>query len=295
MANPFQRVMRLLLTGSVHVWGMVAVAEQSRPATEKKSPTDEGSQVGEKDAQAADLRLLTKTAGTYTIKLGEKREQTAELNEKPVFRWNNSIAGTKDAALFLWMAEGRPVAAATMLWRPELGMFHEFQSLAEGPLHAERAGKRVWDVSQSGIRWEAVPGARPPDSSAVKRLTHMKELAGRFGAEVIKGPPAYPEDSIWQLRLMVTPVARYGGRGQAVRDGAVFAFCQDTDPEILLLLEEREEGKDTAWYFAFAPMTGWWAKARLAKATVWSQPRLHPGTDPKRPYFVVGPVPRIDE
>lgn len=80
-----------------------------------------------------------------------------------------------------------------------------------------------------------------------------------------------------------------------MRDGAVFAFCQDTDLEVLLLIEERGEGKKDAWHFAFAPMTGWAAKAWRARATVSSQSRLHPGTDPKQPYFVVGPVPRIDE
>lgn len=289
-------MMRLLLAGSIHVGaarGTSTNAEESKPATGQKSQAEDNSQTVDKRAE--ELALLVRTARTYTIKRGGTGEQIAALNEKPVFRWNNSIAGTKDAALFLWMADGRPVVAATMLWRPERGMFHEFQSLATEPLHGEQAGMRVWDVSKAGIRWAVVSDTPPPDASAVKRLIQMKALAGQFGAEVVKGPPAYPEDSVWQLRLLVNPVARYGGRGEAVTDGAVFAFCQDTDPEVLLLLEMRGDGEKVAWHFAFAPMTGWSAKAWRAKTTVWSQPRLHPGTDPKQPYFVVGPVPRIDQ
>lgn len=296
MIIPPRWMMRQLLAGSIHVAaarGTNADAEESKPAAGKKSQAQDNSQTVEKRAE--ELALLVRTARTYSIKLGETGEQIAELNEKPVFRWNNSVAGTKDAALFLWMADGRPVVAATMLWRPERGMFHEFQSLATEPLHGEQAGTRVWDVSKAGIRWAAVPGAPPPDAGAVKRLIQMKTLAEQFRAEVVKGPPAYPEDSVWQLRLMVNPVARYGGRDEAVRDGAVFAFCQDTDPEVLLLLEMRGEGEKAAWHFAFAPMTGWSAKAWRAKTMVWSQPRLHPGTDPRQPYFVVGPVPRIDQ
>jgi hypothetical protein len=38
-------------------------------------------------------------------------------------------------------------------------------------------------------------------------------IDGSDRRDVIKGPPAYPDGSIWQLRLLVTPVVRYGGRG----------------------------------------------------------------------------------
>jgi hypothetical protein len=63
-------------------------------------------------------------------------------------------------------------------------------------------------------------------------------------------------------------------------DGAIFAFVQDTDPEVLLILENRAHGDGTRWEFAIAPMNGWpliaWHKARK----FWSVERRHPAHDP---------------
>jgi hypothetical protein len=280
---------RLLAVVTVIVWlPTVAVAEDPKAADARDAFNGESAQSSQD--RADELALLVATAGRYRIKLDGGR--VAELNREPAFRWNNSIAGTKDAALFLWMAEGRPVVACTILWRPELGMFHEFQSLGPGPLEAERAGEKTWEVSQPGIKLAPVAGAPQPESNAVKRLNQMKMIAGQFSAEVVKGLPAYPEGSVWQLRLLPKPIARYGGPEHAVRDGAVFAFCQDTDPEVLLILECRGAGQAAAWNFAMAPMTGWSATGRHKDSVVWSQQRLHPATDAKQPYFVVGPVAR---
>ncbi|MGE5193539.1 MAG: hypothetical protein ACM3U2_13680, partial [Deltaproteobacteria bacterium] len=202
----------------------IAVAEDRESPGSPDSPGGASSQSSQE--RADELALLAKTAASYTVKLDGNRP--AEFDREPAFRWNNLIAGTKDAALFLWMADGRPAVACTILWRPELGMFHEFQSLALQPLQAERAGKKEWEVSQPGIRFAPVAGAPQPESTAARRLNQMKKLAGQFSAEVVKGPPAYPEGSVWQLRLLPKPVARYGGSQHPARDGAVFAFCQDT-------------------------------------------------------------------
>src|SRR5690349_7459090 len=115
MSNRIRRVIRLLLAGSVYAavaGGAIAIAEDSKAPREEKPAT--GKSLPSSESRAEELALLSRTARSYTMKLGKGGKRTAELNEKPVFRWNNAIAGTKDAALFLWMSEGRPVVAATM-------------------------------------------------------------------------------------------------------------------------------------------------------------------------------------
>lgn len=288
MAAPWQRSILCAVTAFFALLCNSIIGDEPAATIERRDDTAEV-----REQRAADLALLVKTADKYEIILSD--EWPAKLNRQPSLRWNNAIAGTKDAALFLWMANDRPAVAGTMLWRPELGMFHEFQSLAEEGLEARCAGKTVWQVFKPGVRFAQVPDAPQPAVTSSKRLSQIKTIASKFGAEVVKGPPAYPDNSVWQLRLMPNPVARYGSEGKDVHDGVVFAFCQDTDPEVLLLIEARGGARELAWQFAFAPMTGWSAKAWNGKTTVWSQERLHPGTDPKLPYFVVGPVPKDNE
>ncbi|MGH7138591.1 MAG: hypothetical protein ACREHD_22830 [Pirellulales bacterium] len=56
---------------------------------------------------------------------------------------------------------------------------------------------------------------------------------------------------------MTQPIFRDGDPETEVVDGAIFAFAQATDPE-LLLLEARAE-KDR-------PLTWWWAAGRMSMA-----------------------------
>jgi hypothetical protein len=261
-------------------------SEQTKTVPEQASP--------QKQQRADDLALLTKVAAGYTLKLD--KGPTAELNREPAFRWSNSVAGTigrevKDAALFFWMADERPVAIGTIVWYSEIGLYHEFQSLAFESLTAERNGEKVWEPAQPGIAFAPLPNAPEPAASEANRLIQMKSLAGRFRAEVIKGLPSFPEGSVWQLRLLPKPLLRYGSPKHLARDGAVFAFCQDSDPDVFLMLEVRGHDSDLTWHYAMGPLTSREAKGWYDDQPVWSIPLRRPPSDPKRPYFVAGPFP----
>jgi hypothetical protein len=239
--------------------------------------------------RADDLKRLTKIAAGYTLKL--EKGGPAEMRHEPAFRWSNPPAATKDAAVFFWMADDRPVAIGTMIWYPKVGFVHEFQSLALEPLTAERGGEKVWKPATPGIEFTPLADAPRPEATEAKRLIQMKTLAARFRTEVVKGPPAFPEGSVWQLRLLPKPLIRYGSPDRLARDGALFAYCQDTDPDVFLLLEVRGDGNDAAWHYAMGPMTGWEATGWCGEKLVWSQKHLNGASDPKLPYFVTGPFP----
>ena len=53
-----------------------------------------------------------------------------------------------------------------------------------------------------------------------------------------------------RLRMLTTPIARYGKAGGTVEDGALFAFVEGTDPEVFLLIEARAGEKGPAWHYA---------------------------------------------
>ncbi len=54
----------------------------------------------------------------------------------------------------------------------------------------------------------------------------------------------------WDLRLLTTPLVEYQQTSEEILGGGLFAFVgYSTDPEILLLLEARQELSGPVWYF----------------------------------------------
>lgn len=235
------------------------------------------------------LAWLTNQASSYRIRLADNR--TADFTKQPLIRFTKVLSEVDDAAMFVWLSNGRPVVAETMLVQRTLGLYHEFQSLATEPLTAERSGKTVWKPQQAGVTFARIPDSDRPAESPVRRLTQMKTLAERFRAQAIKGPPFYAEGSVYHLRLLPQPMLRYRDPQHPELEGALFAFCQDTDPEAMLLVENRVRDGQPGWEFAFAAMTGWSVQAFDQDEPVWSIERQHPAKDPELTYFVAGPYP----
>ena len=55
-----------------------------------------------------------------------------------------------------------------------------------------------------------------------------------------------------------------------VVDGAVFAFAQGTDPELLVLLEARRSGESLAWHYAFGSATLFLLEGYVDETQVWT-------------------------
>lgn len=235
------------------------------------------------------LADYVRQAREYRISFADRSQ--ASFSERPLIRFTKVLSEVEDAAMFVWLSNGRPVVAETMLVQRTLGLYHEFQSLATEPLTAERGGETVWKPQQAGITFTRISDSDPPANSPARRFTQMKSLAERFRAQAIKGPPFYAEGSVYHLRLLPQPMLRYRDPQHPELEGALFAFCQDTDPEALLLVENRVRDGRPGWEFAFAAMTGWPVQAFDQDEPVWSVERQHPAKDPELTYYVAGPCP----
>jgi hypothetical protein len=88
------------------------------------------------------------------------------------------------------------------------------------------------------------------------------------------------------LRLLPQPVYRYGRPDEAVADGAIFAYCKGTNPEVLLLVEAVKNGKELQWNYAFARMSSRGCEVRREDKVVWSVPLIR-GESPTDPYVNV--------
>jgi hypothetical protein len=186
-----------------------------------------------------------------------------------------------DGTLFVWTLDDRHAATASVWIRKTGHEFHEFQSLAVGALTASNRGVTRWAPAQPGIERKPMPDAQPPAGTALRRLNQMRALAREYSATVT----GLDEDQ-QVLRLLPQPVYRYGRPDGAVADGAFFAYCKGTNPEVLLLVEAVKNGKELQWNYAFARMSSRGCEVRREDKVVWSVPLVR-GESPTDPYFNV--------
>ncbi|HVX12864.1 MAG TPA: hypothetical protein VHC22_16900 [Pirellulales bacterium] len=169
-----------------------------------------------------------------------------KLAKKPIMRWTNDDDWSGD--VFVWSDGETPAVIGCILSGPFDSLryvYHEFHLLSDKPI----AGADV----QDGRRWEPatklerelLADVPPPAGSASGRLVQMRKIARSFTAQM-------EADGRWELRLLPQPLIRFGKEDGDVLDGALFCYVwtKGTDPELILLLECRRDGREPAWHYA---------------------------------------------
>jgi hypothetical protein len=278
-----QRILESIMyaRGKVFATGMLLVAGFCVP----------GRTFAQSAAQGPDrkesLAVLSKIAGSFEVRLDDKREATRQI--EPALRWTNTIGHATDAALFLWVRDGRPVAVGTTFVTDGVAVGHEFQSLSLEPLEARRGGKVIWEPGEPGINFQRLADAPVPADTARQRISQIKTLARRFRSQAIKSPPAYQENDARELRLITKPLLQYHDPQAPANEGAIFAFAMDTDADVLLLIENRVRDGKAGWEYALARTNPYVLKVWYDETLVWTQKRLLATSDPSEPYFIAGP------
>ncbi len=223
-------------------------------------------------------------AAEYTIVERTEPETVLRFRTEPALHWTNPIRDSDNGLVFLWLDGGRPAAVVCFYrspWQGRILESHEFHSLAPVGLTATRKGRRVWAPSSAGVAFRPVPGAAKPALTPAERLRQLRGLAREFQGVVD------PDKGKTELRLLSQPLFRYEAGLRGSPDGALFAFVLTTDPEAVLVIEERTGANGPAWHYAFAKMTNHSLAMRHRDRVVWevSQDRDY-YTDFTRPYFV---------
>lgn len=229
--------------------------------------------------QAAEIKIAVRGEGTTATSLS--------LKPDPVLRWTNPVRSECDGLVFLWTDGGRP-AAISDFYRMRIGgrlvESHFFVSLSPGGLSATRGGKTEWEPKDAGITLRPIQGAPRPSTSLAERLRQMRTLAREFSAFVDR------EKGRTELRLLSQPIFRNEPHAKGnTGDGALFAFVLGTDPEVLLLIDDRPGPDGAAWNYAFARISTHSLRAEHRAGVVWEVPQDHPGQgdSPSKPYFTV--------
>jgi len=208
---------------------------------------------------------------------------TLDTPKESVLRWTNPSAGRVYGNTYVWLQEGRPVAAECLFryFNPFRSFNGELATLTGAKLVAKRDDKVMWQPNDDWM-WRPVSGAPAPAATAPQRLLQMRDLAREFAVEILdtrnltKGEEQTP-------RLLPKPLYRYNAERTKKLDGALYAFVLGTDPELLLLLECDTAAEKPEWRFGVGRMNRYRIQLKQKGETVWEVPEIK-ATSPEDAY-----------
>jgi hypothetical protein len=229
------------------------------------------------------LPIYVKEAAEYAMAVESAPRQALELKKEPVFEWSNPVReGVQQGVVFLWLRDGRPAALGSIFSQPAGGkqpgrrIMHEFHALDREKLLVSRppGALNEWKP-EAGLERKELADAGTPATTVAARLLQMKRLAQEF--------TGHEEDSDgkrWDLRLLPAPLYRYPMAKTGVLDGALFTLVSSagTDPEVLLLLEAREDGGKTRWEYVCARFSDRNLYVQRKEQEIWTSVRRETDT-----------------
>jgi len=181
--------------------------------------------------------------------------ETPLVSVGPLLRWSNPTVGEVHGETHLWTLDGRPVCIGSIYhwFTPDWGDTLEISSLVDRPLRGQHGDRAFWTPAAAAIVWEDFAAEDPPAATPAGRLVQMRRLVR--GVSATLGDTRQSKESVSRrLRLMPQPLYRYPAPSPSASyvDGALFAFVEGTDPEMLLLVEAASREKQPVWRFAFS-------------------------------------------
>jgi hypothetical protein len=237
------------------------------------------------------LPIYVKEVAEYTMAVETDPKKPLELTKAPIFDWSNPVRqGLQQGVVFLWLREdGRPAVLGCIFSEPEgqlkgRKIVHEFHALDTDKLLVSRPNALNEWKPQAGLARTELPDAGAPAATPGARLVQMRRLAQEF-----TGYELDSEGKRWDLRLLPAPLYRYPGGKTGVVDGAIFTLVSNagTDPEVLLLIEAREEGGKLRWEYACGRFSDRTLHVQRNGKEIWSMVRSDTNTflhDPQHLY-----------
>jgi hypothetical protein len=205
------------------------------------------------------LPVYVRDAEAYSIAVESAPKMALQLKKEPIFEWINPVRKETQGAVFVWLRDdGRPAALGCIFSHPHQSLpgrviRHELHALDPEKLLVTRDSPNQWKP-EVGLARKELTDAPEPAATAGARAVQIRRLAQEF-----TGHSVDRENKRWELRLLPTPLYRYPSAKTGVVDGAVFALMSGggTDPEVLLVIEAREEGGKLRWEYACGRFSDW--------------------------------------
>ena len=231
-------------------------------------------------------KLIKSIADQHAVLLRDSAVQL-ERRPDPVLVWSNPVRGDTTGGIFLWCKGQRPLAfGGVYIWVENRQTLYsrELHSLTQSPLLGTHNGQIVWAPLESKLEYRDLVDVPEPSQSALVRMRQIKRIALEFDVEISQA-----NKNSDKLRVLPTPIYRYSDDDAGIVDGAIVAFCQGNDPELMMLIEAyQNKEKSLAWRYACARCTGWGIEAKRREATVFKASVYRfGGTPPTSPFLIL--------
>jgi hypothetical protein len=267
---------------------MSPVFAEDQPTSGGKKPAAQVDGDG-KDAKPEDaplrkarVKFLTEAVKHFEVQVGEDAVES-KLNPEPVLVWNNPVSGTKIGILALFTRNGRPDVMAQFSFTSPQNVVNEFHNYCGDKLVMTRGTRPIWSPAETSTKWTTLNTPEKPAATPQLRLVQLRRLAAKFTVEDDFG---WDKKERHQLRMLTTPVYRFGKPDEEVIDGAVFVYALATDPEAVLMLECAKGESGLHWQYAFGPMSIYALTAKLDGSVVWEIPERKQFGQPKSVQYV---------
>jgi hypothetical protein len=201
-------------------------------------------------------------------------DRQVELVKSPVFRYDDQPRRFIDATIWAWTDEGRPVAFQKIEAveygdpaAPSPSWQYCVSSVSLDEISVEWPQGRRFHASQPGVSFRPLADAPEVAPAGNQRKRQARELARKFSARIVTSPK---NNFRQQMRLLTTPIFEYADPKSKEFQGAVYGFSTNgTNPDLLLVLETRQEKGALDWHFAPARMTCCAVNLVYGESEVW--------------------------
>jgi len=226
------------------------------------------------DQEEADKKARLEAAATHMQRFELRMRQgddVVELIDRPLLTYGDSARSNENGTLWAWGNTGRPLALVE-LYQPtgNANWVHALSLTSTSKVSLKTPAATRWTPDEIQIQPQKIPEAEPPAAREAQRLRQLKDLARRFTAHEFWDP----DNSRFELRLLVQPVHRYSDPKSGLQDGAVFVVAHGTNPEVLLLIEALGKSSEEArWHCSFARLGSAEIHVELDDKEVWKVDR----------------------
>ena len=247
------------------------------------APNDEKSEDREETELQRNARKMAESIKLETVAGGDRHELA--MLEQPVLRFGDIPRANDKGSVWIWQADDRPQAIME-LYRGTDGRswVYVIHSLSAEKISGDfGADAPHWSTEGPGTAWNDFAEAPAPAQRPNVRARQIKDLAQKFTAHEFWDP----NNSRYELRLLIQPVHKYSRPDAGLLDGAVFLICHENNPEVVLLIEaDKSSDNEPRFRYALARLGHAEMHVEFDKKEIWRQPRIA-NTSNHDPYFLV--------
>jgi hypothetical protein len=233
------------------------------------------------------LRIAEQHVGKIDVKLAENGDEVKRI-ERPLLTYGDLARDNADGTLWAWGLEGRPIAVLETYHNTKSSSLRANAITLTGTQLIQATtptpSMAVWQPRETQIEPLLFPDADAPDERQTLRTRQLKDLARRLSAHEFWDP----DNSRFELRLLVQPVHRYADPKNKLHDGAVFVLAHGTNPEVLVLIEALGDSlAKSRWHYSLARLGSAELHVAIDRKEVWKRDRT-PGVvgRPVDPYWL---------